>query len=449
MSEPLKRKHSDGLEKIPDDAARIAKKFLGQGAEKKEEEPATANPKADGDEEEYAFSSSYAKEVKGHKDASNELLETTHVAGLGLCFSQYQLEGKRWKHREGKGTEDTLASGSVRYKLWPSNAAEQVHYFAVFDGHGGRHVARVLAAHVGEVLQRTFNEDCIYEGSDNVVAGRLKTVLTNTVLALDEKLRSDPKWHQEMREARHPADAEKGEDDDEDDDEVGEPVEVHVERYGSSFFARECGAVGAIVLVTRQHVLVACLGDPVVLVARGEATPVVCDPRHLAYEADEHERVMRNGGLRDGRVGGSLIVTRAFGDFLHKTEVVYNPADNFKGDMTEWSALRKKMRSRVAAEPLISNLPAVWAFNRSEGVAGVVIGSDGLVYRRQPLELFSSFVRACGHWSRCLVAHQRQGYAATKRGGTAKALAHRSMLGSGDHLCGNEDDISVFTVGLD
>lgn len=421
MSQPLKRKHSD------------------------DNDPTTKPGDKEEEDEEYDEEKEYAKEVKGHKDASNELLETTYVAGLGLRFSQYQLEGKRWKYREGKGIEDSLTSGIVRYKLWPSNRVEQAHYFAVFDGHGGRQVARVLAAHIGEVLQRTFNEDCIYDGSDNVVAGRLKTVLTNTVLALDEKLRSDPKWHEEMREARHPAEAKKGED----NDEVGEPVEVHVERYGSSLFARECGAVGAIVLVTREHVLVACLGDPVVLVSRGETTPVVCDPRHLAYEADEHERAMRNGGLRDGRVGGSLIVTRAFGDFLYKTEVVHNPADNHNGDLREWSALRKKMRSKVSAEPLVSNLPAVWAFNRSEGVAGVVIGSDGLVHRGRPLEVVSSFIRACGHWSGCLVPHQKKGYAATKRGGTAKALAHRSLLGSGDHLSGNDDDVSVFTIGFD
>ena len=94
-----------------------------------------------------------------------------------------------------------------------------------------------------------------------------------------------------------------------------------------------CGSTGCVVIVRQEFghriLYVANVGDTrAVLSQNGKAERLSCD--HRPNDPNEVTRIKSQGGIIfDGRVGGSLAITRAFGDHaLKKDGVIPNPFIN-------------------------------------------------------------------------------------------------------------------------
>lgn len=94
-----------------------------------------------------------------------------------------------------------------------------------------------------------------------------------------------------------------------------------------------CGSTGCVAIVRQEFghriLYVANVGDTrAVLCWNGQAERLSCD--HRPSDPNEVARIKAQGGIVfDGRVGGSLAITRAFGDHaLKKDGVIPNPFIN-------------------------------------------------------------------------------------------------------------------------
>merc|ERR550534_3467546 len=139
-------------------------------------------------------------------------------------------------------------------------------YMAVYDGHGGTGVANYLKDHLHEFIlaQPEYRE------------GDVPEAVLKAFLAVDNELRS----------------------------------------YGNA--TELTGSTATCLLIKHGEVVVANLGDSrAVACIHGAARPLTQD--HNTSNA--RERVTAMGGvIKDNRVGGVLIPTRSFGDFLLKAE---------------------------------------------------------------------------------------------------------------------------------
>lgn len=119
----------------------------------------------------------------------------------------------------------------------------------------------------------------------------------------------------------------------------------------------------------RRCLALAVVGDCGGIVFRPNGQVAFQTPKHTLHDNDnEHDRVMRAGGFIDGgRVNGSLIPTRAFGDF------------NFKAG--------------ESGAPLVTSRPDVTVLNR-EQCAAVVLYSDGVSDALSPMDVWVAMANA-------------------------------------------------------
>ena len=93
--------------------------------------------------------------------------------------------------------------------------------------------------------------------------------------------------------------------------------EFYAKRTGC---ANKCGSTAVVVLAIGKHIFCANIGDSRAVLSR-EGTAVNLSLDHKASRPDEVQRIERNEGkMLFGRVGGTLAITRAFGDFEFKTD---------------------------------------------------------------------------------------------------------------------------------
>ncbi|CAD8102250.1 unnamed protein product [Paramecium sonneborni] len=141
---------------------------------------------------------------------------------------------------------------------------EEFQLYGVFDGHGGQEVSEFLSEHFYEIFEMELNKN-----PENYYV-----VLESTFETLDTIL---------------------------------------AHQIASS----KVGSTAIIVLVTKEKVYIANLGDSRAILFSNESL------QQLSYDHNiemEYDRIIANGGyIRDDRINGSLTVARAFGDFFLKS----------------------------------------------------------------------------------------------------------------------------------
>eukprot|EP00095_Tigriopus_kingsejongensis_P002611 maker-scaffold302_size216161-snap-gene-1.13 protein:Tk02611 transcript:maker-scaffold302_size216161-snap-gene-1.13-mRNA-1 annotation:"probable protein phosphatase 2c" len=176
-------------------------------------------------------------------------------------------------------------------------------FFAVYDGHGGTGVANYLKDHLHEFIldQVEYKE------------GNMEEAILKAFLQVDQDLRT----------------------------------------YGSA--TELTGSTAVVVMIKHGELYCANLGDSrATACVRGLVKALTCD--HNTSNAKERERVYAMGGnIKENRVGGVLIPTRCFGDFLLKSEI-----------------------EKPAWKQVISAVPQIVSFKLSSNWDFVVVGSDGV-----------------------------------------------------------------------
>lgn len=199
--------------------------------------------------------------------------------------------------------------------------------FAVFDGHGGEETSDFLEKTLLDTLvqqesfqiyKKSFRESRSQESLREL----LGKALEQTFIDLEYELMLHLKGRREIP----PTDVERP-----------QAIGVKEEHSSSSVHTLQespiSGSTAAIVLVTPHWMICANLGDSRSVLASLlkeknsddnatssndlQAIPLSTD--HKPSKHSEKERIKERGGIiKDGRVGGSLAVSRAFGDFQQK-----------------------------------------------------------------------------------------------------------------------------------
>ena len=131
--------------------------------------------------------------------------------------------------------------------------------------------------------------------------------------------------------------------------------------------SNKCGAVAVCVLIVGNRVFCANVGDSrAVLCRNGKAINLSHD--HKSQNPDEAERIRKAGGtISCGRVEGRLAITRAFGDFEFKKQII-------NGEVYQRNIIISEPEVRmIEIDPFIDDF--------------IVIGSDGLFDKFQSNEV--------------------------------------------------------------
>eukprot|EP01017_Pseudomicrothorax_dubius_P038551 TRINITY_DN5794_c0_g1_i1.p1 TRINITY_DN5794_c0_g1~~TRINITY_DN5794_c0_g1_i1.p1 ORF type:complete len:271 (+),score=46.24 TRINITY_DN5794_c0_g1_i1:118-930(+) len=169
--------------------------------------------------------------------------------------------------------------------LAQTNIAPNTHIFGVFDGHGGREVARFVERHFVEELLQT----------EEFKKKQYEEALRRTFLRMDELMQTSS-GKKELTALKR-----EGKNDDDD---------TTIETFA--------GCTANVVLVQDNSVYVANSGDTrAVLCRAGKAVELSND--HKPDVETEKQRIERAGGfVHDGRVNGNLSLSRAIGDLEYK-----------------------------------------------------------------------------------------------------------------------------------
>lgn len=167
----------------------------------------------------------------------------------------------------------------------------KVHFFAVFDGHGGAEVAKHCADNLHEELRTVLAQNAKPAGADSSTAPEtsdvfippgIEAALTSAFIHVDEQLAKDKTAH-------------------------------------------EVGTTAVVALLTSTHLWVANCGDSRAVLCR-DGLAVALSADHKASRTDEVSRVQAAGGyVWWDRVMGELAVSRAIGDHCLRPYVIAHP----------------------------------------------------------------------------------------------------------------------------
>ncbi|KAG2648967.1 probable protein phosphatase 2C 11 isoform X2 [Panicum virgatum] len=187
-------------------------------------------------------------------------------------------------------------------------------FFGVFDGHGGRVVAKFCAKYLhSQVLKQ----------GDAYSTGDLGSAVHRAFFRMDEMMRGQRGW----RELSALGDkinkfsgmiegliwSPRGSDSNNQQDDWASEEGPH-----SDFTGPTCGSTACVALIRNNQLIVANAGDSRCVISRaGQAYNLSRD--HKPELAAERERIMKAGGfIHMGRVNGSLNLSRAIGDVEFK-----------------------------------------------------------------------------------------------------------------------------------
>jgi protein phosphatase 1G len=174
------------------------------------------------------------------------------------------------------------------------NIAPDTHVFGVFDGHGGKEVARYVERHFVEELVKcpAFKK------------GEYENALNDTFLKIDELLlTNDGK--------RELAAIKSGDEDSKND-------------YQTESFA---GCTACVALIVKSELYVANAGDSRCIILSGGTANALSEDHKPDLE-HERERIQKAGGyIIDGRINGNLNLSRAMGDLEYKKNSELKPGE--------------------------------------------------------------------------------------------------------------------------
>lgn len=170
------------------------------------------------------------------------------------------------------------------------NIAPDTSVFGVFDGHGGKEVARFVERHFVEELLK----------NQSFKKGEYENALTENFLKMDELIQTT--------EGKKELMAIKSGDDD--------------SRHDGESFA---GCTACVALIVKNELYVANSGDSrCIVLAGGQAIAMSED--HKPELDIERERIQKAGGyIIDGRINGNLNLSRALGDLEYKKNTDLKP----------------------------------------------------------------------------------------------------------------------------
>jgi len=159
---------------------------------------------------------------------------------------------------------------------------DDVHIFAVFDGHGGKEVARFVERHFSDELLAT----------EAFRKGDYENALKTTFLKMDVLIQT-PEGKKEVSQLKNSDD-----------------------NSGESF----AGCTACVILIVKNYIYCANAGDSrCVLSSKGLAVEMSQD--HKPELQSEKDRITKAGGfITDGRVNGNLNLSRALGDLEYKKD---------------------------------------------------------------------------------------------------------------------------------
>lgn len=276
------------------------------------------------------------------------------------------------KSHEGRAREPVFGTMSVSGRLREMEDAisvraslcepeisrgQPVHYFAVFDGHGGPHVAALcrerMHVFVEEELARVYAT-----GDSESRSG------TDSRDSREEGEGLEEKWRRVMKESFERMDE----------------VALSTCACGSVGYKCGChpmevalaGSTAVVALLLPEYIIVANCGDSRAVLSRG-GTAIPLSQDHKPDRRDERARIEAAGGrvifLNGARVEGILAMSRAIGDKYLKPVVTSEPELTVTRREPEdeclilasdglWDVLSNELACKVAWECLREGTPA-------------------------------------------------------------------------------------------
>lgn len=250
---------------------------------------------------------------------------------MGAYLSQPITEKESTDGEDGKFKYGTTAMQGWRTNMEDAHSTvlgldENTAFFAVFDGHGGKEVSLYCSRHLHEEFKKTQ----AYKSGD------LKQALIDSFLVMDVNMIHES-GREELTELMGRGGAKEGVSDlnakmraailararqgaDMDDlldgdDEDERPWE-----------GPQAGSTCVVAVVRGDQLIVANAGDSRAVLSR-QGNVVALSRDHKPMEEDERERIQKAGGfVQEGRVNGSLALSRAIGDLEYKQGSM-SPAD--------------------------------------------------------------------------------------------------------------------------
>uniref|UniRef100_A0A0E0LE43 protein-serine/threonine phosphatase n=1 Tax=Oryza punctata TaxID=4537 RepID=A0A0E0LE43_ORYPU len=270
-----------------------------------------------------------ARARPGRGDATVLCIGSNRIEGTFVKMGVYLSTPKTEKLSED-GENDKLKFGLSSMQGWRATM-EDAHsalldldndtsFFGVFDGHGGRVVAKFCAKYLHREVLR----------SEAYSAGDLGTAAHKAFFRMDEMMRGQRGW----RELQALGDkinqisgmiegliwSPRGSDSNDQHDDWAFEEGPH-----SDFAGPTCGSTACVAIVRNNQLVVANAGDSRCVISRnGQAYNLSRD--HKPELEAERERILKAGGyIQMGRVNGTINLSRAIGDIEFKQNKFLSP----------------------------------------------------------------------------------------------------------------------------
>lgn len=253
-------------------------------------------------------------------------------------------------------------------------------FFGVYDGHGGAQVARFCSLHMADELTNNLDFQ----------SGNVGPALKQTYLAVDDRLRlkenaallkqlradnnDDPNDEGGGRNSRDPASADKEEGTGSGSDDgypsvyipgIGKIMIMPRDAEGGeeggedgdddNYEGPSAGCTAVVAVVVGQKLYVANAGDSRCVLCRGKDT-ISLTQDHKPTDPEEDRRIRAAGGwVTEGRVNGSLNLSRAIGDMNYK-----------------------QLKSRPAEEQIVTANPDIREIDLTPEDRFLILACDGI-----------------------------------------------------------------------
>ncbi|KAJ5281898.1 hypothetical protein N7478_007270 [Penicillium angulare] len=207
---------------------------------------------------------------------SEPVVEKVSAEGGDDCcwYGVSAMQGWRISMEDAHAAVLDLQAKYVRDDDKPTDPAERLAFFGVYDGHGGDKVALFTGENLHQIVAK----------QDSFAKGDIEQALKDGFLATDRAILEDPKYEEEVS-----------------------------------------GCTASTSIISKHKIWVANAGDSrSVLGVKGRAKPLSFD--HKPQNEGEKARISAAGGFVDfGRVNGNLALSRAIGDFEFKKSAELSP----------------------------------------------------------------------------------------------------------------------------
>ncbi|XP_062073345.1 probable protein phosphatase 2C 75 isoform X2 [Humulus lupulus] len=283
--------------------------------------------------------------------SSSEDLESTGEAPIREpVFGTMSISGR------SRHMEDAI---SVRTMLCRPDSCrrEPVHFFSVYDGHGGPHVAELCREMMHVFLVEELNR---LEGTHGGPAGEEGSVSCSAKEGEENEnvteMEEEYLWRKVMEKSFEKMD------------------KAAIKAYPCSGVGLRCGSTAVVAVLTPDHIVVANCGDSRAVLCRGGGRAIPLSHDHKPDRSDERARIEGAGGrviyVNGARVEGILAMSRAIGDQYLKPIVTSEPEVTFTKREAEdecliiasdglWDVLSSELACEVARECLREGALAV------------------------------------------------------------------------------------------